>query len=130
YTIDVRGNSVQFTHAGETDVVKGVEQFHFDDGTYVIRNHSLVQTNPTNGFDALLAKAGAWDALQAQHAGATQQSNAGLTEITELDLTSGAKPAASVPDSVPSTPVESVDASAQVNHCTGLSDHDHHHIFG
>jgi len=133
YTIDVRGNSVQFTHAGETDVVRGVEQFHFDDGTYVIRNHSLVQINPTNGLDALLAKATAWDALQAQHTESAQQTNTTLADLT-LELASGTKPAAATSDPVPSTGVGSVDASAHVDHVTDLTthhhDHQHHHIFG
>jgi hypothetical protein len=135
YTIDVRGNSVRLTNAaGETDVVRGVELFHFlgDDATYAVKKHALVEVNHPQVFDTLLAKASAWNTLQAPQAEVTQPSNAGLAEITLLDLASGAKPAANTPDPVPSTAVESVDASAHVDHSTALTahDHDNHHIFG
>ena len=136
YTIEVRGNSVRLTNAaGETDVVKGVEQFHFDGGdgaTYVVKKHALVQTNQTDGLDALLAKAGAWETVQAQKAHSAQQSHTGLAEITELDFASGVKPAATTPSPLPSTAVESVDASSHIGQFTGLTahDHNHDHIFG
>ena len=48
YTIEVGRNSVRFTNAeGETDIVRGVERFHFlDDGeTYAVKRHALVETN-------------------------------------------------------------------------------------
>ena len=88
--------------------------------------HALVETNHTHGLDALLAKASAWDMLQGQHAEGAPQRNTGLAEITELDLASGAKPAAITPEPVQSTAVESVD------HWTGLTAQYHHlhHIFG
>jgi Ca2+-binding RTX toxin-like protein len=133
YDIAVRGHSVRLTDKanGETDVVRGVEQFHFleDDATYAVKKHGLVEISTGQPFETLLARASAWDALQAQQAEGAQQSNAGLAEITELDLTSGAKPAAIALDPVPSTAVESVDASAHVNGLTA-HDHDHHHILG
>jgi Ca2+-binding RTX toxin-like protein len=134
YTIEVRGQSVRFTHAGETDVVRGVEQFHFlgDDATYAVKKHALVEINTGQPFETLLARASAWNTLQTPQAEATQQSNTGLAEITELDLASGAKPAANTPDPVLSTAVESIDASAHVDLSTALTahDHDNHHIFG
>ena len=133
YTIEVGRNSVRFTNAeGETDIVRGVERFHFldDSETYAVKRHALVETNQSPWVETLLTKASAWDALQAPHA--AQQSNTGLAEIIEHDLASGTNPAAITPDPIPSTAVESVDASAHVDHSTGLTAHDNHnhHIFG
>ena len=135
YTIEVERNSVRLTNAeGETDVIRSVERFHFlDDGeTYAVKRHALVEANHSQWVEALLTKASAWDALQAQHAETAQQSNAGLAEIIEHDLASGTNPAAITADPLPSTALESVDASAHVDHSTGLTapDHDHHHILG
>jgi hypothetical protein len=138
YTIAVRGRSVQITSKanGETDVVRGVEQFHFDDGaTYAVTRHALVETSHTNGLESLLAKASAWDALQTQHAEAGQQSSSGLAEaeITELDLASGGTPGGVTQDPLPGTAVEPVDSSAHADHATASTIHDHHHchhIFG
>jgi Ca2+-binding RTX toxin-like protein len=133
YEIEFRGQSVRVTANGETDVIRGVEQFHFlaDDATYAVKKHALFAIDTGQAFEKLLARASDWDALQAQHAEGAQ-SNAGLAEITALDLTSGATPAANTPAPVASTAVETVDASAQVTQFTGLTahDHDHQHIFG
>ena len=131
YTIEVGRNSVRFTNAeGETDIVSGVERFHFldDNETYAVKQNALVETNQSPWVEALLTKASAWDALQAPHA--AQQSNTGLAEIIEHDLASGTNPAAITPDPNPSTAVESVDALVHVDHSTGLTapDHDQHHI--
>jgi len=132
YTIDVGRHSVRLTNsAGETDVVKNVEQFHFlgngdgDGATYVVTRHGLVETNHTHGVDNALAKASAWD--QAQQADAAQPSDAGLAEMTELDLASNANPAASTSTQPASTAVDSVDVSAHVDHHAGMITHDHHH---
>lgn len=102
YVIEVANRSVLITNAGgETDVVKGVEQFHFlgsgatfDDGvTYILNRQGLVETNRTDGLERLLNTVGIFDALDPQAApqpDGTARSNAGLAEIVELDLASGA----------------------------------------
>jgi len=150
YTVDFSHGSIKFTNAaGVTETIRSVEQFGFsgDHSTYVVKHHALVQADLADRIQQLLAsfqsqgtttssKASVSTAAASTASAHTTTTEAQLTELRELDLSSGTidtTGTTSQPTASAHQTAHELYLSAIAHHVANDHSHVHHsvdHLFG
>ena len=119
YTFAVTKQGTTLTNtAGEVDIVKNVEVFHFSDGTnYLVGKHGLVQTSDQS-INAFLASSGVDQSfIGPVSTAAAQQATA--QPVSSSSGTAAANPAVQQQPSSPASAGTSVDSAGTTSHSHG-----------